>query len=297
MNQPLSSAERAKLYISVLKCPVCGGRFDGTNPPNLTCPEGHAFDRAKQGYFNLTTRPVQGHYDKELFTARRNMITDSRLYASLHETIAKIIANRGTVREGERASGGLVVDMGCGEGSHLRGILRELGPSDWLGLGIDLSKEGIRMASRHYADGLWVVSDLAHAPLQDQSAQVLLNLLSPANYQEFKRILSPEGILIKVVPGADYLGELREMLHGDSNKRDYSNAKIVALFRRHFSKVEVMHLKYQQRLGADELRDLVRMSPLAWSAEQAKVEAFTSQGSAEITIDLALLLGRHPQLG
>lgn len=242
---------------------------------------------AKQGYFNLAIRPAQGHYDKELFAARRNIITGSRLFAPMHETIARMIAKR----EGNPAAGGLVVDMGCGEGSHLQGILQWLDRSDWLGLGIDLSKEGIRLAARQYPDGLWIVSDLAHAPLQDQSAQAILNLLSPANYREFKRILAPEGLLVKVVPGADYLRELRETLHGDSNKRDYSNANIVSLFRQHFPRMEEVHLKYRQRLETEELRDLVSMSPLAWSAEQANVAAFMNRDGAEITVDVNLLLG------
>lgn len=292
MNQPINGAGRARNDISILKCPVCGGRFDANGPQSLTCPQGHAFDMAKQGYFNLTIRPAHSHYDKELFAARRNIITESRLYAPLHETIARMIANRA----GNPSSGGLVVDMGCGEGSHLQKILHGLGPSGWIGLGVDLSKEGIRLAARQYADGLWVVSDLAHAPLQDQSAQVVLNLLSPANYREFKRILAPEGVLVKVVPGADYLRELRETLHGDSNKREYSNANIVTLFRQHFSKMEVVHLKYRQWLDTEALRDLVRMSPLAWSAEQAKIAAFTDRDGAEITVDVDLLLGRKDSL-
>lgn len=259
------------------------------NPESLVCSQGHAFDMAKQGYINLTTRPVPSLYDQELFAARRSIITGSRLYAPMHETIARMIANR----IGVPASGGLVVDMGCGEGSHLQEVVNRLGHPDWRGLGIDLSKEGVRMAARQYGNGLWLVSDLAQAPLRDQSAQVILNLLSPANYQEFKRIRAPEGVIVKVVPGAHYLRELREALHADGKHRDYSNAKTVTLFRRHFPRMEVVHLKCQRRLETEELRDLVRMSPLAWSAEQAKIAAFTNRDNAEITVDLDLLLDQH----
>ncbi|MNI87842.1 hypothetical protein D3C73_1450750 [compost metagenome] len=90
--------------------------------------------------------------------------------------------------------------------------------------------------------------------------------------------------------------ELRETLHGGSNKRDYSNANIVTLFRQHFSKMEVVHLKYRQWLDTEALHDLVRMSPLAWSAEQAKIAAFTDRDGAEITVDVDLLLGRNDSL-
>ncbi|WP_068783594.1 putative RNA methyltransferase [Paenibacillus phocaensis] len=293
MNQPDNGAERARKYISILKCPVCGGPFLPINSLSLVCAQGHTFDRAKQGYFNLTTRPAQGHYDKELFAARRRIITGSGLYSPMHETIAQRLANCGD----PSVSGGLMVDMGCGEGSHLRSILHGVGRSDGFGLGIDLSKEGIRMAARRDADELWLVADLAQAPLRDQSAQGILNLLSPANYQEFKRILAPEGVLVKVVPGSDYLRELRETLYVGSRRKEYSNANIVSLFRQHFSRMEVVHLKYRQRLEAEELRDLVRMSPLAWSAEPTKIAAFTNRDHAEITVDVNLLLGRNGPLG
>lgn len=289
MIQPLNGTGRARKYIPILKCPVCGGRLDTVDSQRLACPQGHSFDMAKQGYLNmnLMTRPTDGHYNKELFAARRNIITSSRLYAPMHETIARLMADR----VGEQASAGLVVDMGCGEGSHLQEVLHRFGQTDWGGVGIDLSKEGIRMAARQYTNGLWLVSDLAHAPLQDQSTQVVLNLLSPANYQEFKRILVPEGVVMKVVPGTGYLRELREALYSGSKITNYSNAKIVTLFRRHFPEMEVVHLQYRQRLETEQLRDLVRMSPLAWSAEQAKISAFTNREAAEITVDVDLLLG------
>ncbi|WP_339817617.1 putative RNA methyltransferase [Paenibacillus sp. FSL R7-0216] len=289
MNQPFNSASSVRKYISILKCPVCGGQMDAVDPQSLACSLGHTFDMAKQGYLNLnrTTRPTPGHYDKELFAARRSIITGSRLYAPLHEAIVRILAGR----VGDHASADLMVDMGCGEGSHLQEILRRFEPSNWVGVGIDLSKEGIRMAARHYADGLWLVSDLAQAPLRDQSAQVVLNLLSPANYQEFRRILVPEGVVMKVVPGTGYLRELREALYSGSKITNYSNAKIVTLFRRHLPEMEVVHLQYRQRLETEQLRDLVRMSPLAWSAEQAHIAAFTNRDALEITVDVDLLLG------
>ena len=42
------------------------------------------------------------------------------------------------------------------------------------------------------------------------SFDTILNLFSPSNYQEFDRILKPGGQVIKVVPAASYLKELRQ---------------------------------------------------------------------------------------
>ncbi|EES71586.1 hypothetical protein POTG_03809 [Paenibacillus sp. oral taxon 786 str. D14] len=88
-------------------------------------------------FYARLSRPVHSHYDKELFAARRSIIAGSKLYAPMHETIARII----NPYAGDTASAPLVADMGCGEGSHLQGILRQLERPDGLGVGIDLSKE------------------------------------------------------------------------------------------------------------------------------------------------------------
>lgn len=37
----------------------------------------------------------------------------------------------------------------------------------------------------------------------------MLDVLTPANYDEFRRVLSPDGVLLKVYPGQDYLREIR----------------------------------------------------------------------------------------
>ncbi|CAM4472255.1 hypothetical protein U9M73_14425 [Paenibacillus phoenicis] len=95
-------------------------------------------------FYARLSRPVHSHYDKELFAARRSIIAGSKLYAPMHETIARII----NPYAGDTASAPLVADMGCGEGSHLQGILRQLERPDGLGVGIDLSKEAIRLAAR-----------------------------------------------------------------------------------------------------------------------------------------------------
>lgn len=289
LTQSRNDAERAMQYAAILKCPVCGGRFQAAGPRSLECFQRHTFDFAKQGYLNLMSHPVHSHYDKELFAARRSIIAESKLYAPMHETIARVIH----AYAGAPASAPRVADMGCGEGSHLQGILRQLNSPEGLGVGIDLSKEAIRLAARQEANALWIVSDLAHAPLQDQSVQVVLNLMSPANYGEFQRMVAPGGVVVKVVPGADYLRELRASLYDGHEKRIYSNEKTVMLFRRHFPVMEVTPLKYRQQLRAEQLRDLVRMSPLAWSAEQKRITAFTQREATEITIDVEILVG-HP---
>ena len=74
-----------------------------------------------------------------------------------------------------------------------------------VGIGIDLAKEGIAAASKAYPGIIWSVADLAAMPFADAQIDAILNILSPANYAEFNRLLKPGGIVVKVVPESGYL--------------------------------------------------------------------------------------------
>src|SRR5699024_3874054 len=96
----------------------------------------------------------------------------------------------------------------------------------------DISKEGINLAAATYEEIFFLVADLAHSPFSADSFDTILNILSPSNYQEFKRILKPGGLLIKVVPGADYLKASRP--HGQRENNVYSNPDVGYKFSEHF---------------------------------------------------------------
>jgi 23S rRNA (guanine745-N1)-methyltransferase len=137
------------------------------------------------------------------------------------------------------------------------------------------------------------VADLAKSPLKDQSFHALLNILSPANYKEFKRVLVRGGLAVKVVPGPHYLRELRETLFADKAKKVYQNEEMVSLFAKHFRVMDVCKVSYTRMLDYDELEHLMRMTPLAWSADQKDRDAFVQRNAAEITVDLDILAGIH----
>src|SRR5699024_5445925 len=99
----------------------------------------------------------------------------------------------------------------CGECSHLSHIASGL-RTNTTNIGIDISKEAIIAATKNNIDAIWLVGDLAKIPLQSISIDVLLNILSPANYEEFKRISKNDGLCIKLVPRQNYLRELREFI-------------------------------------------------------------------------------------
>ena len=286
MSKRTDGARRAARIEHALKCPVCGNPIRVEEDGRLLCRDHHSFDFAKQGYVNVLTRPAGGHYNKELFEARRRIMLDSGLYAPFHEAAAEWIRQM-PVSDSRPA---VVADIGCGEGTHLHRILEKLGGLNVAGAGLDIAKEGVQLAARDFQSAVWLVGDLAQSPFSDGSIHAILNILSPSNYDEFTRMLAPGGRLIKVVPGAGYLRELREALYTDE-RRTYSNEDTIGLFDRHFRRTETVPLRYSVRLGRAQLEDLVRMTPLSWSPAPEAVNRFLDRESAEITVELDLLVG------
>lgn len=127
---------------------------------SLICSKQHTFDITKYGYLNLTPHPSNSHYKKELFEARRHIIMESNLYNAVHKKITKVIGEH----TGVSSDSLLVADLGCGEGSHLQKILDGCRSRSPVGVGLDISKEGIIMASKRYKNRIWLVGDLANAP-------------------------------------------------------------------------------------------------------------------------------------
>lgn len=289
----MHSANLVDTWSSCFKCPLCGSPVRVDGHASLVCSKHHAFDFSKHGYLNLLTRPVVGKYGKSLFEARHHLITESSLYRPLHKALRDVILKDAP----EPASPWMMADLGCGEGSHLQSVLKACDLPQVTGLGLDISKEGITLAAKRYEGSIWLVGDLAGLPLADQSCRVLLNILSPANYKEFTRILKQDGSIVKVVPGPGYLKELRQALHGDNEKRNYSNEHTIDLFCRHFDRLDTIQLNYRQRLSGAELQLLASMTPLAWSADPERLRDYVRQESAWVTVELDILVGKSRRTG
>lgn len=52
-----------------------------------------------------------------------------------------------------------------------------------------------------------------HLPVEDGTADILLDCFSPLALEEFRRVLKPGGRFLYVVPGPDHLWELKQVLY------------------------------------------------------------------------------------
>ncbi|WP_430308981.1 putative RNA methyltransferase [Rummeliibacillus pycnus] len=282
MSKKEASANYMRKQQAIFACPVCHEEMTVTEQCVVTCKNRHTFDIAKQGYVNFMTHPATSMYGKDLFDARKEII-ESGIYAPMHENVVELLKTFGQNLT--------ILDTGCGEGSHLAMIKKqfeEITTNIIVGAGIDIAKEGIIAAGRNYEDLIWCVGDLAKSPFQESSFDVILNILSPANYSEFERLLKPNGVVVKVVPQSGYLRQLRELFYADSDKESYSNDRTVERFKEHFSDVEVKRITQTVTIAPEMVSMLIYMTPMGWH----QTADTSSNQVEEITIDLDILIGK-----
>ncbi|WP_018932167.1 putative RNA methyltransferase [Gracilibacillus lacisalsi] len=258
---------------SLFRCPICQEEIRVENT-SVICNSHHQFDLAKKGYINFYSKASPRDYDRKLFEARYQVI-QSGMYDLLHQKITEII-------KGLDYQVANILDLGCGEGSHLQKITQQLDIT-FVGIGMDIAKDGIITAAKYHQGLIWTVADLAQSPYPSSQFDILLNILTPANYQEFKRLLHTDGRLIKVIPRSGYLQEIREQVMGEK-QQTYVNDEIMAHFKKHFDNVEIHTVQYQWEVPADLLEDIWYMTPLTWRKE-------IEQSIEWVTIDLDIIIG------
>lgn len=282
LTKKMQSALLLKENSGLFKCPICSVDMEMEEDSRLVCRNLHSFDLAKSGYVNLAPQAHSTKYDKSLFEARTAVMNSGFFGPVLESLIARLDSRLAEV------DCPVLLDAGCGEGTHLQEVHSRMQPGS-VGVGIDLAKEGIAAASKAYPGIMWSVADLAAMPFADGKMDAILNILSPANYAEFNRLLKPGGMLVKVVPESAYLQELREVFY--DGKQQKEEADPVARFRELFDAVETERVTYQFQLPEVLLPPLIRMTPLTWGASEERVREALARGMKHITIDLRVITG------
>ncbi len=280
-----------KENIHIFRCPICTAGMGIYDFKDILCEKGHSFNIAKKGYVNFLLKPVKTEYDKEMFYSRNKIITKG-FFDPILEYISDWIAGKSDRAHPKTMN---IFDAGCGEGSHLGQIihrLRSKGVSDLQGVGIDISKEGIWIASKDYFDIIWCVADLANIPFRSKQFDIILNILSPANYREFARTLKDDGFLVKVIPGSNYLKELREVFYDGMDKQTYSNDKVIELYRKNFKILDLQEIQYRRMIDKENIMHLIKMTPLSWAATADRMKQVFDMGIDQITVDLSVIVGQ-----
>ncbi|MGX7092791.1 methyltransferase domain-containing protein [Hutsoniella sourekii] len=267
-----------------LACIYCHERLKAEDNGDLTCPNRHHFNLSKQGDFHLAKQASNQDYSRDLFQARRRIITEGSVFDDVHRVLLDIVSHH-------QPSPAVIIDAGCGEGSYLA-CLNQAFPQPAL-LGFDLAKAGIKLATDYNGHLLASVADLSQLPLCDQSVDIILSILSPANYQEFARILKSTGLLIKVIPTAHYLAEIRLAMQDlfQINVIDYDNEPVYESFLKHCQLLSEQSISKCVYLSEEQKQDLVEMTPLTWQLSETE-RLRLIQHLDRVTVDLLVLVGR-----
>ena len=280
MNTNLKPKLQRFASATAFACPICQENLTLVES-SLKCNNRHSFDLAKFGYVNLAPQIKQSaNYDKENFQ-NRQQILEAGFYQAILEAVSDLLASSETSTT--------VLDIGCGEGFYSR-KLQERHP-DKTFYAFDISKDSVQIAAKSEPNWAvnWFVGDLARLPIKDASMDILLDIFSPANYGEFRRVLSKDGILIKVIPTENHLKEIRQMVQEQLTKKDYSNQDIKEHFQEHFSIQSSQTASLIKPITAEQRQALLSMTPLLFHVDQTKID--WSQ-LTEITIEAEILVGK-----
>lgn len=251
--------------MSLFRCPVCGGLLN-RDTRSYRCENGHSYDIAKEGYTYLLP-PNQKHSaapgdDKGMAAARREFLSKGYYTPLLNTLCAEILT-----RSGDAPA---LLDTGCGEGYYTSGIFRaltEAGKAPRMA-GTDISKFILRYAAKREKDVEFAVASSYHLPVADSAVDILLNCFSPLALEEFRRVLRPGGIFLYVVPAADHLWELKQVLYDQPYRNEEKEVPYEGFTLREVVPVEaVITLPCQGDIHA-----LFQMTPYYWKTPREGAE-------------------------
>lgn len=255
-------------------CPICHEKLT-LSVSSLKCNKGHNFDIASKGTVNLinTSKYKRSEiYNKDLFLNRRAFILND-FYSEVYDIISEIIK--------ENKLNKVVLDAGCGEASHGIGTLKRL-HENTLFLGFDYSKDAIDLASDYYDDKrVFFEASVDNISLMTSSVDVIIDFLSPFNMSEFKRVLKPGGVIVKVSPSKEYLKELRKNMKIDNYSKE---DEIFNNINDKFLVEKIIKYKKKFKIDSKIFDNLMKMTPIKFDKKIDKVD--------DITIDLNIYVLR-----
>ena len=266
-------SKRDKLFLAAdalgcLACPVCGAALTRTGD-DFACENRHRLNVNRKGCLNVLSSQVDSCYDTDLFAARRHVF-DAGCYDAVVSAIEALLP-AGTQR---------ILDAGCGDGWYLNALLTR--HEGWCGAGVDISRDAILQATNLPCTALWVVGDLRRLPFAEGSFTAVLDVLTPANYDEFRRVLAPGGLLIKVYPGSGYLRELRAA----RGLAPYEEGQVDAYLREKAAIVSERRVTVTHAVSDALWRDFVWMTPLMQDLSAGEKNLIAAQNAGSVTVDL-----------
>lgn len=278
--------------VAFLSCPHCEESLV-LEQGALRCQSGHSFDVARQGYVNLVSGGG-GHHrgdDAAMLSAREAFLTAGYL-DGIRDAITGLVHRALPISNG----GDLVVDAGAGTGFYLAAVLNSL--SECVGIALDSSSHALRRAARAHPRLGAVGCDIwKPLPLKARSAALILDIFSPRNGPEFRRIIQPHGRLIVVTPTPRHLEELVAplgLVTVDTNKPQRLEAGLAG----HFVAESSEDCRQRLELQSDALAAVVNMGPSArhlssQSVKEGVTRLLDEAHAATLTVTISVTISLY----
>ena len=261
-------------------CPNCQGTLFYTEK-GLLCENGHSFDRAKSGYYNLLL-PQKGkngfHGDNPLMVKARRAFLEKGYYAPLADALQEAVLRH-------LPKGGLLLDCGCGEGYYTNAVAKALeGETNFVG--IDISKTAVDKAARHCKSVQFAVASAFHLPLQAQSVSMLLQIFSPHCAAEFSRVLKKDGIFLEIFPGPMHLYDLKAAVYDTPYQNEPTPFQMEG-----YTLLETQHIENRIFLPTPaDIENLFQMTPYYYKTGKIEQERLQKLEALSVQTDFYLLV-------
>ena len=262
-------------------CPKCGEKLN-IETSSAKCKNGHSYDRAKGGYFNLLLSQKGGTHgdNKEMILARRAFLATG-YYAPLARYIATQAAEY-------TPAFGSILDAGAGEGYYTDFIERTIFERDRESQvsAFDISKDAVREIGKKNPRISLAVAGSYHMPVADSTIDTVINTFSPLALDETRRVLKTGGHFIMAIPGENHLFGLKKAIYEVPYKNVVADVALPG-----FELVEDEPLTYKIKLDSpDAVRNLFMMTPYAYRTKPSDKEKIFALSGLETEVDFRVFV-------
>ncbi len=285
----------------LLICPICQSpliigekTWQCTGEPSVTNPQNrqHSFDVAKQGYVNLL--PVQHKKSKnpgdmQASIQARQRFLSANFYQPLLEKLQQLCQTSVTQST-------TWLDVGCGDGFYTQGFL-SLDPKTLIAL--DISKPAVMVTAKTLkavkhndlnTQVFAVVASASQVPIADDRVDIITSIFSPILPQEFNRLLADDGHVFIAKPGENHLYQMRQGLFDEVIAHD--SDKFIEAMSPFFVLTDEQKIQYDIEVNAEQLTDLVNMTPYTFRAKptnrQTLLEKCERERTMQLTVDFVI---------
>lgn len=263
---------------SFFSCPVCGKPLHGDK--TYKCENNHSYDKNKHGYLNLLMSNAASnkrHGDDKLMVIARSDFLEKGFYAPVRDVLTDALLQNAhpNIR---------ILDAGCGEGWYSAHFAKALEAYTPTVAGVDISRDALRQAAKRGLTQLAVAST-ARLPVAAESCHVVLNIFSPPELDEFHRVLTHGGVLIRALPMENHLLGLKKAVYEHAL---LNPAPITDIER--FELLQAVPVQYEITLdSSDDIWNLFTMTPYYYKTGKTDQEKLRKLHSLTTQVEILVL--------